>query len=176
MLSGEGVSHISEDEVVAKISEAESTSTDVGNGSISSVLVPRAVHSDSTPRWTRDTNAAAVAAIVDEVTTAKLCEVIVIGPFSNMTSLSESPPSMEGKKRVHQNAMRRPRSTRRCFKIKITIRAKNAKAAKISSRSNQSAFSSAVTSCFEAPSSPVSMSWVVDVAFSDAVDVSAITG
>ena len=48
MLSGEGVSSISEDKVVAKRSEAEGISTDVGNGSISSVLVLRVVHSDST--------------------------------------------------------------------------------------------------------------------------------
>ena len=119
----------------------------------------------------------AVDAIVDEATAATFCEVTAALPI--MTSLASNGDSlrpMEGKKRVHQNAMRSPRSTIRCFRMKRTTRTKNVRVAKIRIRSNQSAFSSAVTSCFEVPSSPVSTSWVVDVALSEAVDASGQEG
>ena len=87
--------------------------------------------------------------------------VVCMVAFSIMTPLAairELPCCMEGKKRVHQKAIRSPRSTMRCFRMKRITSAKNMRAANINSRSNQSAFSSAVTSCFEVPSKPVSTS------------------
>ena len=115
--------------------------------------------------------------MTDDVTAATLCEAATALPIMTcLLSTAESPWPMEGIKRVHQKAMRSPRSTMRCFRMKRKTRKKNAKAAKISIRSNQSAFSSAVTSCFEVPSSQVSASWVPDVALSEAVDASGKIG
>jgi hypothetical protein len=65
--------------------------------------------------------------------------------------------SMEGKKRVYKKAMRIPRSTRRRLRMKRITSAKNVRAVNMSNQFNQSAFSSAVTSCSEVPSKPVNM-------------------
>jgi len=59
------------------------------------------------------------------------------------------PISGRGIKRVHQRAIRSPRSMKRCFRIKRTTRMKNINADRRIMRSNQSVFSRAVMSCFE---------------------------
>lgn len=55
----------------------------------------------------------------------------------------------EGTKRVQNKATRIPLSTIRCLTMKRTTKTKKARPLKMSSRSIQSAFSSAVMSCFE---------------------------
>ena len=87
-------------------------------------------------------------------------------------SKSSSSPEKLGRKRVHQNAILRPLSTKRCLRMNITTRRKKKNAEMISSRSSQSDFSSAVTSCLDVLMRSVNLSCVEDVDFSEAVEAS----
>jgi len=163
MLSGGSVSVVCEVEVVSKrFKLAEPRSVDICKASLmpfSGVLPDRVIQSGSVAWATCDVRTAVVDAIMVEATSATLCEAMTaLTIMTSWVSCGGSPWPMKGNRRVHQNAMRSPRSTMRCFRMKSTTRAKNARVAKISIRSNQSAFSRAVTSCFEVPSSPVSRS------------------
>lgn len=82
------------------------------------------------------------------------------------------PRELVGRKRVHQNMIRKPRSTIRCFRMKRTTRMKKSSAARMSSRSSQSDFSSAVMRCFEVTMRLSSTSCVEEADFSEAVDCS----
>ena len=77
-----------------------------------------------------------------------------------------------GINRVHQNAIRSPRSTTRCFRINRTTRIKKAKPERIRMRSSQSDFSSAVTRCLEVDITVFRVSCCRDVERRVAVDSS----
>lgn len=79
-----------------------------------------------------------------------------------------------GMNRVHQNARRRLRSITRSLRIKSTTTKKKAREANINILSIQSAFSSAVMSCFDVPMTLDNVSWVEDVARREAVELSVI--
>jgi hypothetical protein len=96
----------------------------------------------------------------DAALEASVVDSTVAEPFS-MLSNCES-PLKSGTKRVHQKAMRIPRSKIRCFKMKSTTRRKKSSAEKMSTRSSQSDFSSAVISCFDVSMTLVRVSWVFD--------------
>lgn len=89
-------------------------------------------------------------------------------PFS-IKSKSISPL---GKNRVHHNAIRRPLSTIRCFKMNKTTRKKKIVAERRRRRSSQSDFSRAVMSCLDVPMMVVSVSCVEDVDLRLAVEAS----
>ena len=94
---------------------------------------------------------------------ASVIELAVNAPFSIASTafsaarlaVFEGPPGM---KRVHQNAIRSPRSTIRCFRMKSTTRMKNMRPARMRRRSSQSDFSSAVMRCFDEVRKPSSTS------------------
>ncbi len=73
---------------------------------------------------------------------------------------------------VHQSAIRRPRSIKRCLRMKSTTRMKNMNAERMRIRSSQSAFSRAVMRCLEVTISVLRVSWVCDVARNVEVDSS----
>ena len=101
------------------------------------------------------TRADVTAATTDEATVVRSDTEAVRAPFSiASTTFSAALVEEEGMKRVHQNAMRRLLSTRRCLRMKRTTRMKNSSAARISMRSSQSDFSSAVMRCFEVTIKP----------------------
>ena len=115
-----------------------------------------------------------IEAPVTTVVTKLALEVISALPFS-MSSRATScgGDDNEGMNLVHQNAIRRLRSTSRCLRMNRTTSTKNASAAAMSSRSSQSDFSSAVMSCFEVPMSMLSTSCILEADLSAAVDDSA---
>jgi hypothetical protein len=88
-------------------------------------------------------------------------------PFSKSSKSpranNASSPEKSGINLVHQNTIFTPLSRTRCFTINSTTRTKNANAVRISTRSSQSVFSRAVTSCLEVPRMLVSVSWVEEV-------------
>lgn len=110
------------------------------------------------------------------VTTLLALAESAASPFSMARSAS-SPPN-DGTKRVHHNATRRPRSTMRCLRMNSTTRTKKASAARITRRSSQSDFSSAVMRCLDVDMSEESTSCVVEVDFNEAVEdsVRAVSG
>jgi len=69
-------------------------------------------------------------------------------PFSRLCSSAASSLKL-GINLVHQNASRIPRSTILCFRMNRTTMMKKKKPERIRTRSNQSDFSKAVTSCFD---------------------------
>lgn len=107
--------------------------------------------------------------------------LIVLFPSSINTSANTSfafptaPPRKAGpgRKRVHQNATRSPRSMMRCFAMKSTTMMKNDNAASTRKRSSQSACSSAWMSCRDVRVAVESRSCCADVARSVAVDWSS---
>ena len=111
---------------------------------------------------------------IDEAAMVMSATEEVRAPFSIASAMFSAtrlaPLDEEGMNRVHQKAMRRLRSTRRCFKMNRTTRMKNRSAARMSMRSSQSDFSSAVMRCFEVDISDESTSCVVDVDLRAAVE------
>jgi len=77
-----------------------------------------------------------------------------------------------GKYFVHQNAILRPLSTIRCFRMKRITRTKKAKAERMSMRSSQSDFSSAVMICFEVDMTDERVSCCSDVERKDELEES----
>lgn len=104
-----------------------------------------------------DTADAALEATREEVNV----DSTVAEPFSMFNNCAS--PLKSGMKRVHQKAMRIPRSKTRCFKMKSTTRIKKRSAAKMTTRSSQSDFSRAVSSCFDVSMTLVRVSWVLEV-------------
>ena len=92
-----------------------------------------------------DTAVDAVATTVDATLLAVADNDI--SPFS--IARSASSPLKSGMKRVQKKAIRKLRSTRRCLRMKSTMRMKKRRVAKMSMRSIQSDFSSAVMRCLE---------------------------
>lgn len=82
--------------------------------------------------------------------------------------------ALRGIKRVQNNAILIPRSITRCFKTNKTTRKKNTRPAMMRSLSIRSAFSRAVTSCFEVMRMLSKVSWVFDVDRSVAVEASVV--
>ena len=88
--------------------------------------------------------------------------------LSITTSFNVSPvarplePPMPGTNFVHQNAILSPLSSTRCFNTNKTTSPKKTRAEMMSTRSSQSVFSSAVTSCFEVPMRRLSVSCVCE--------------
>ena len=116
--------------------------------------------------------AAAVDTITTAVETAEATLLAVADRDASAISIARSAPSplKSGMRRVHQNAMRRLRSTMRCLRMKNTTRMKKARLARMSRWSSQSDFSSAVVRCFEVVMSEESTSCVEDADLSEAVD------
>ena len=104
---------------------------------------------------------------------------IVARPSSCFTSTSSAirltcgADDDEGRNRVQKSATRTPLSTMRCLMMNSTTKTKNARPAKIKRRSIQSAFSSAVMSCFDVRVMVERTSCCVEVDFRVAVDFSA---
>lgn len=100
---------------------------------------------------------------VDAVTVAKTLEATV-AVSELVTELLKVGTGIggfpEGKYFVHQKAIRTLRSTSRSLRMKRVTRKKNPRPKKMLSRSNQSAFCSAVMSCFEVSIALVSLSCV----------------
>ena len=110
--------------------------------------------------------------IVVEATCERLANVVEMTLDATTLAVRKAPSprsilskaaSPLGKNLVHQNAMRIPRSTKRCFKIKATTKKKKQTVDNMSRRSNQSDFSRAVIRCFEVPITASSVSWVEEV-------------
>lgn len=118
----------------------------------------------------------AAEAVTNAVETTSVTVLATSFPFSIASTTSGLavgiPRELVGRKRVHQNMMRKPRSTIRCFKMKRTTRMKKSSAARMSSRSSQSDFSSAVMRCFDVTMRLSSTSCVEEADFSEAVDCS----
>jgi hypothetical protein len=74
---------------------------------------------------------------------------LLVTPRSPRSKTLSTVLALRGMKRVQNKAIRIPRSTTRCFRMKRTTRRKNARPAMMSSLSIRSAFSRAMTSCFE---------------------------
>jgi hypothetical protein len=87
----------------------------------------------------------------DAATTDKLDVTLTTAfaiPFSTLCSSAASSLKL-GINLVHQNARRMPRSTILCFRMNKTTMMKKRKLERIRTRSSQSDFSKAVTSCFD---------------------------
>jgi len=87
------------------------------------------------------------AAIV--VTLVAMDVAVLVALRSPRSNMSSTVLAFRGMKRVQNKAIRIPRSITRCFRMKRTMRKKNTRPATMRSLSIRSAFSRAVTSCFE---------------------------
>jgi hypothetical protein len=130
---------------------------------------PPVVENEGSDEATRD-----VAAKTTEVTItdATLADSV---PFSNSpTPLANnlSSPEKSGKNLVHQNAIRTPLSSTRCFTMNSTTRTKNVNAERMRTRSSQSVFSRAVMRCLEVVRREVRVEWVEVVERRVVVEVS----
>lgn len=113
-----------------------------------------------------------VATVVTTFVAATVKLLTVPDPSSIFNNASS--PLKSGIKRVHQNAMRRLRSMRRCLRMNSTVRMKKTSPARIRSLSSQSDFSSAVMRCFEVVMRPSRTSCVLEVERNDAEEVSVV--
>lgn len=114
-----------------------------------------------------------IEAPVTTVVTKLALEVISALPFS-MSSRATScgGDDNEGMNLVHQNAIRRLRSTSRCLRMNRTTKMKNRREARIRRRSSQSDFSKAVMRCFEVTIKPSKTSCVEEAERRFAVEAS----
>ena len=83
------------------------------------------------------------------VTLVAMDAVVLVTLRSPRSKVSSTALAFRGMKRVQNKAIRIPRSITRCFRMKRTTRKKNTRPAMMRSLSIRSAFSRAVTSCFE---------------------------
>ena len=141
---------------------------DDGDGESELAVVSTLTAEEDTTELARD--AATVNAVATTVEATLLADKDT-WPFSIASNASS--PLKSGTNRVHHSAMRSPRSTSRCLRMKSTTRTKKMRPAKMSIRSSQSDFSSAVMRCLEVVMSESRTSCVVDVDFRFAVDDSA---
>lgn len=119
-----------------------------------------------------DARSVYVEAVVSTAVTTSSATVESELPFSNASISRSSGLENDGINLVHQNAMRRPRSTSRCFKINKTTKTKKTRAAMMTSLSTQSDFSRAVIRYLEVVRSPSRTSCVEDAERNEADDAS----
>ena len=127
-----------------------------------------------------DMRMAVVVAVAELATTKEVTtDTVVVDKLDDSTgftalrsnSLSEL---KSGKNLVHQKATLSPRSRTRCFKMNNTTRRKKTNPEMIRTRSSQSDFSSAVTSCLEVSMTLLRTSCWRDVERRVAVEESSI--